>query len=953
MSFCEVIAEANIIDVAINQSGDVIALLTNNYLEIHKWNFEKSPKATVEKPNHEGRPVKIRPLASTSQLASYQLNEIRASISPNRFTQVAIVNDQVVVLAPNYRLESPCIKSFQLNEETNLSSSVSLVYFAQDKAPANLARNLITDVLQTAVWIQGPSGAHKLGLDSSYTDLPGALPGAVAFLAPNGCRKCGLFGSSEQLNSLSDPNCKHFHHVSLSGRGELIVDSQIIARGCTSFLLTNIYLLFTTSRQLLKFVHLGEPTEMTVPSDTPDFDERCRNIERGAKLITVVPASYSVVLQMPRGNLETVYPRVLVLSGIRRHILNRDYKAAFLACQTHQVDPNILYDYQPELFMNHISLFLSQLKKVSRIDEFLSKLKDEDVTETIYKSTLPERIEINGTNAPAVGGPRDTRSSAVVLRDKVNRICHAVLGALSNNPAHLQNIITAHVCKRPPDYTSALTLISELRHKSPSDADSAVSHLCFLVDANRLYDTALSLYDLELTLLVAQNSQRDPREYLPFLQSLQSQPELRRRYQINNHLKYYSRALSSLHSLGAHEELVSYTKKHNLYVDAMALYKYDPPRLRQISILYASHLASISQNSAAAMLYESLGDYKSAYPLHALAHRWREALTCATLVPLESSTLKSLALSLATTLTEENRDYRSAAAIHTDYLSDPTTAARQLCKGSYFAEATRLLTLHGLFHEIRNTVHPGLNEKFSEVVELLSDCKSQLDAQLPRILELRRKEKEDPLAFFGGDPTADTDLGADIPDNVSLAPTDASTAGGQSLFTRYGSHASTRFGGTVASHAPSHKTSKTKRREERKRARGKKGSVYEEEYLVGSVKRLVERVNGVHDEVGRLVEGLMRSSFELQGRERAEQVGERMAGIVGLCESAIAEIWKTDLDTSGRQGENTANDALPPRPPGADGVYWDSQLDMDGLQIGRAPMQPPEVKSWRSGLSSL
>lgn len=36
----------------------------------------------------------------------------------------------------------------------------------------------------------------------------------------------------------------------------------------------------------------------------------------------------------------------------------------------------------------------------------------------------------------------------------------------------------------------------------------AVEHLCFLVDVNKLYDNALGLYDINLTLLVAQQSQK-------------------------------------------------------------------------------------------------------------------------------------------------------------------------------------------------------------------------------------------------------------------------------------------------------------------------------------------------------------------------------------------------------------------------------------------------------------
>ena len=36
----------------------------------------------------------------------------------------------------------------------------------------------------------------------------------------------------------------------------------------------------------------------------------------------------------------------------------------------------------------------------------------------------------------------------------------------------------------------------------------AVEHICFLVDVNKLYDNALGLYDINLTLLVAQQSQK-------------------------------------------------------------------------------------------------------------------------------------------------------------------------------------------------------------------------------------------------------------------------------------------------------------------------------------------------------------------------------------------------------------------------------------------------------------
>ncbi|KAH8428745.1 putative elongator complex protein 1 [Aspergillus melleus] len=51
-------------------------------------------------------------------------------------------------------------------------------------------------------------------------------------------------------------------------------------------------------------------------------------------------------------------------------------------------------------------------------------------------------------------------------------------------------------------------ILTDESEQAPEQADDAIEHMCFLTDANRLYDHALGLYDLELTLLVAQQAQR-------------------------------------------------------------------------------------------------------------------------------------------------------------------------------------------------------------------------------------------------------------------------------------------------------------------------------------------------------------------------------------------------------------------------------------------------------------
>lgn len=78
---------------------------------------------------------------------------------------------------------------------------------------------------------------------------------------------------------------------------------------------------------------------------------------------------------MPRGNLETIYPRALILSGIRNHINSKDYRAAFELSRTHRVDLNILYDHNPDQFLTSVDLFLSQVNNIQYIDLFLSQLR--------------------------------------------------------------------------------------------------------------------------------------------------------------------------------------------------------------------------------------------------------------------------------------------------------------------------------------------------------------------------------------------------------------------------------------------------------------------------------------------------------------------------------------------------------------------------------------------------
>ena len=543
-------------------------------------------------------------------------------------------------------------------------------------------------------------------------------------------------------------------------------------------------------------------------------------------------------------------------------------------------------------------------------------VREEDVSKIMYKETFRPEEQVEDKNTFAGSFRKPNESSG-----KVNRICNAFLNVIRKRTStNLQNLITAHVCKAPPDLDAGLREIGRLREEDQEKAEIATEHICFLADPNRLYDNALGLYDLELTLLVAQQTQKDPREYLPFLQGLEDMSLLRRQYAIDDYLGRYQKALQHLYDLKTIVELKAYTVKHELYSQALELHRYEPESLSEIMHLYAWHLQENAKYKDAGTAFEYLKEYSAASEAYWLAHLWKQSLFCATLGGLGQSQTQTLARKLAEERVEA-KDFSSAAVIYLDYLSDIVAAARFYCKAYDFAEAMRVISLHNRSDLLQSVIDVGLTECMAKMIELLSDCKNQLNAQVPRIHELREKKAKDPLAFFEGD----TPDGVDIPDNVSLAPTDASTVGA-SLFTRYTNHT-----GTAGTNV-TRQTSKNKRREERKRARGKKGSVYEEEYLINSVKRLVERVNSVSEDISKLILGLMRRGM----RESAVAVEAALAEVVKLCKSSTNQIFDTSRGEQ-RSKQDAASDVR--RPTGGDGVLFDS---IEGDQIREAP----EVKDF-------
>jgi len=81
-----------------------------------------------------------------------------------------------------------------------------------------------------------------------------------------------------------------------------------------------------------------------------------------------------------------------------------------------------------------------------------------------------------------------------------------------------------------------------------------LEYVCWLANPNKLYELALSFYDLELVAMIAQFTQKDPKEYVSYLNAVQAiEDPIERRCQICLDIKNFEQAVVEL-SRGSAEQ---------------------------------------------------------------------------------------------------------------------------------------------------------------------------------------------------------------------------------------------------------------------------------------------------------------------------------------------------------------------------------------------------------------
>lgn len=539
---------------------------------------------------------------------------------------------------------------------------------------------------------------------------------------------------------------------------------------------------------------------------------------------------------------------------------------AMVLMRKHRINLNLIFDHNPQVFLQNVKDFVQQIESVNNINLFVTDLHPEDVTVTMYTAAYQKSADDKE------------------YPNKVNIVCDAVRQALIevNKNKYLLSILVTHVKKTPPELEKALLLVRSLRERPAGDlvvsAEEALKYLLFLVDVNEMYDVALGTYDFDLVMMVAEKSQKDPKEYIPFLNSLRQLEGHYQYFTIDRYLKRFSKALQHISKCGPEhfEECVSLVKEHKLYTEALLLYQPGSQQYQHIATLYGDHLSEKGRDEEAGIMYVKAEHWENALQSFTACKNWRQVF-CMT-AKLQYSREKELGVAKKLTdQLKESRRYQEAAIVLEQYVSDVEESIVCLIEGCLWEEAVRMMYKHKRTDFIESNLKSALLESCDHQVETLSSLHTQFDKHLDRLEVVRKQKEKERLEFLesGGDLGADADLYSDT-----------SSATGESIqSSRYSSDSrQSTYSKT------SGKSSKNRRKAEHKKWKLKEGSQYEDLALIAALARITKTVDGLRDDIHGLLKALVQFNFDRQ----AAGLQKKFADFLSDIESAIPDVWNEE-----------------------------------------------------------
>nr|XP_027798807.1 elongator complex protein 1 [Marmota flaviventris] len=840
------------------KSNDLAVLDASNQISVYKCGDSPSVDPTVKLGAVGGNGFKVAlrtPHLEKRYTIQFENSEDQ-EVNPLKFSLLTWIEEDIFLAISHSQSNSQSVIHHltmvpsEMDEEQgqlNVSSSVTvdgiIISMCCSPKTKSVAVQLVDGQILKYLW-ESPS------LTVEPWKNPGGFP--VQFPYPCTQIELAMIGGEECVLGLTD-RCRFF------------INDTEVASNITSFAVYDDFLLLTTHSHTCQCFPLRDASLKTLQaglcSNHTSNGEVLRKVERGSRIVTVVPQDTKLILQMPRGNLEVVHHRALVLTQIRKWLDKLMFKEAFECMRKLRINLNLIHDHNPKVFLENVETFIRQIDSVNHINLFFTELKEEDVTKTMYPPPVNSSIQLS----------RDTSEK------KLDLICDAMRAAMENiNPhKYCLSILTSHVKKTTPELEIVLQKVHELQENAPSvpdavSAEEALKYLLLLVDVNELYDHSLGTYDFDLVLMVAEKSQKDPKEYLPFLNTLKKMETNYQRFTIDKHLKRFEKAIGHLSKCGPEyfPECLNLIKDKNLYKEALKLYPPNSQQYQAISIAYGEHLVQEQLHEPAGLVFARCGAHSKALSAFLTCGSWQQALCVAAQLDLTQDQLADLGRTLAGKLVEQ-RKYSDAAIVLEQYAQNYEEAVLLLLEGAAWEEALRLVYKYNRLDIIETNIKPSILEAQKNYMAFLDSETAIFSRHKNRLLVVRELKEQAPQAHLDEEVThgQESDLFSETSSVVS----------GSEMSGRY-SHSNSRI---------SARSSKNRRKAERKKHSLKEGSPQEDLALLEALSEVVQSTEKLKDEVHRLLKMLFLFEFDEQGRE----LQMAFEGALQLMERSLPEIW--------------------------------------------------------------
>lgn len=228
MAFQSLTLESKTIDVALSKSGTHLAVLSHHGLSVYTLDLNKRP---VPKP------------------VSLWKSDAIKDHSPRHVTFIG--DDQIFVLTDNWDEDESSI--WRAEGETLLPQGPIV--------ETDRTSTLVSSIDNEALYTLLQNGAlHEISADDAMADLPPqtSLVNKFPSFAPE-VQVVKFEGQVCVSSTIRSGQLLTLQTLAfgLTKSGALFANERILARNCTSFVVTPAHLVFTTTQHLLKFVHLA------------------------------------------------------------------------------------------------------------------------------------------------------------------------------------------------------------------------------------------------------------------------------------------------------------------------------------------------------------------------------------------------------------------------------------------------------------------------------------------------------------------------------------------------------------------------------------------------------------------------------------------------------------------------------------------------------------------------